>query len=76
MEKSTIKLATAGDPSTLVLSLAADATSEDRQFFAVPIAVRQGGILLALPENTFSGEALAAGQTADDDAVILGLRPC
>ena len=70
MEKSTIKPATAGDPSTLVLSLAADATSEDRQFFAVPIAVRQGGILLALPENTFSGEALAAGQTADDDAVI------
>ena len=70
MEKPAIRPATAGDPSTLVLSLAADASSEDRQFFAVPIAVRHGGILLALPESTFSSEALSAGQTADDDAVI------
>ena len=70
MEKSAIKPATAGDPSTLVLSLAADATSDDRQFFAVPIAVRHGGILLALPEDTFTSEALAAGQAADDEAVI------
>ena len=70
MEKSAIKPATAGDPSTLVLSLAADATSDDRQFFAVPIAVRHGGILLALPEDTFTSEDLAAGQAADDEAVI------
>ena len=48
MEKSRIKPATAGDPSTLVLSLDGDEALEDRQFFAVPIAVRQGGILLAL----------------------------
>ena len=70
MEKSAIKPATAGDPSTLVLSLGGDEATEDRQFFAVPIAVRRGGILLALPETTFSEEILLAGQTADDEAVI------
>ena len=70
MEKSKIKPATAGDPSTLVLSLDGDEALEDRQFFAVPIAVRQGGILLALPEATFTDDVLAAGQSADDEAVI------
>ena len=70
MEKSTIKPATAGDPSTLVLSLGGDEALEDRQFFAVPIAVRQGGILLALPEATFTGDVLVAGQSADDEAVV------
>ena len=47
----------------LVLSLSLDEASQDSQFFAVPKAVRPGGILLALPENAFTGEALLAGQS-------------
>eukprot|EP00435_Cladocopium_sp_Y103_P020313 s1327_g4.t4 len=58
------------DPSTLVLSLASDEADDDLQFFAVPIAVREGGILLAVPVGTFSEAILASGQDAEEPAVV------
>lgn len=70
MEKSAIKTAVSGDASTLVLSLTHDLGEEDRQFYAVPVAVRSGGILLAIPVDAYASEALAAGQTAEDDAIL------
>eukprot|EP00435_Cladocopium_sp_Y103_P072261 s203_g39.t1 len=70
MEKARIKTAVAGDASTLVLTITDSFGEEDKQYYAVPIAVRDGGVLLAVPLGTFSPEDLQGGQTAEEEAVI------
>lgn len=70
MEKSVIRFATAGEASTLVLSMPAELDDEEKQFFCVPFATGQGGMLLALPENSFERSRLLAGQLAEDDALL------
>eukprot|EP00435_Cladocopium_sp_Y103_P022609 s2450_g5.t1 len=65
-----IVCAGAGDPSTLVLSLISDEGDADRQHFAVPIALREGGLLLAVPQGALSEGTLAIGQSADEDAAV------
>ena len=60
MEKSAIRFASDGDPSLLVLSVPTEfsATGEASQTFAIPIASRRGGLLLAVPLAVFDPEKL------------------
>ena len=72
LEKHRIKPASKGDPSLLVFTVPAEISSvgDAVDVYALAIELRQGGMLLALPHDTFLQPTLDEGQDATDDAMI------
>ena len=67
--KDVVRFAKEGDPSLLILSLDPSETGEGVvESFALPLNSRDGGLLIAVPFDALSAEALAAGNSADDEA--------
>ena len=62
MQKHTIRFSSEGEPSLLVLQVAAEhsASGEACEVFAVPLFSRNGGMLLAVPEATLADSVFAA----------------
>ena len=72
MEKSSLRLASRGEPGLLVLSLGAEFTLTQREedILCVPIKVRSGGLLLALPYAALDQQVLLDGIQATDESIL------
>ena len=72
LTRDRLKPASQGEPSLLVLNInaALSAVGDDIEVFAIPLELRRGGLLFAVPHDAFSDQAIANGQTGDDDALI------
>ena len=70
--KSGLKLCNTGEPSLLVLAIPEVVISEDSfsECFAIPVAVRNGGILVALPDVSVGPQAFAPGEDPDGDSLV------
>ena len=68
MEKVAVKTAKEGEPSILVINLPAELG--DDQIFGLPLLKRATGLLVLVPEGVIPLEALEAGQTADEEALL------
>ena len=73
LDKESIKWCREGDPSLLVLTLPPDLVADGApaSCFACPIAMRDGGVLLGLPDSSVSPEAWSA--TECDEGSLTGL---
>ena len=73
LDKESIKWCREGDPSLLVLTLPPDLVADGApaSCFACPIAMRDGGLLLGLPDSSVSPEAWSA--TECDEGSLTGL---
>ena len=72
MEKSSLRLAARGEPGLLVLSLTAEftASQRDEDILCVPIKVRHGGLLLALPYAALDQQVLLDGIQATEESIL------
>ena len=59
-----------GEATTLVVSLLHEGGFEEKQFYAIPIASRPGGGLLAIPINALPQERLDGAQLAGEEAIF------
>jgi hypothetical protein len=71
LSKSRVKPASKGEPSLLVFTLPASASSlgEDVEVFALPLEFREGGMLLALPQDLVSLQTIEAGQAGVEETL-------
>ena len=72
LSKSRVKPASKGEPSLLVFTLPASASSlgEDVEVFALPLEFREGGMLLALPQDLVSLQTIEAGQAGVEETLF------
>ena len=72
LRKNRIRPASRGDPTLLVLTLPehASAFGDEVDVFAMPLEFRQGGMLLAIPKDTLSAQALADGQSGSEEILF------
>ncbi len=70
--KASLKLCNTGEPSLLVLSIPEEVISEDSfsECFAVPVAIRKGGLLLALPDLSVGPQAYAPPSESAGDTMV------
>ena len=72
LTKDRLKPASRGDPSLLVMTVPGVASSvgDDVDVFCLPIDTRTGGMLLALPHDSISQEALLLGQSGTEELLF------
>lgn len=72
LNKSRVKPASRGEPSLLVFSIPANASSlgEEVEVFALPLEFREGGMLLALPPDLVSNQTIEAGQAGVEETLF------
>ena len=72
LTKDRLKPASRGDPSLLVMTVPGVASSvgDDVDVFCLPIDTRAGGMLLALPHDSISQEALLLGQSGTEELLF------
>ena len=72
LNKNRVKPASKGEPSLLVFTLPASASSlgEDVEVFALPLEFREGGMLLALPQDLVSLQTIEAGQAGVEETLF------
>ena len=72
MEKRDLRLAVRGRPGLLVLGLAAELSEPqaDVETLALPLMVRDGGFLLAVPYGAFDQQVLLDGLAEDADGEV------
>ena len=69
LAKDRIRIASRGDPTLLVMTVPGVVSSvgDDVDVFCMPIEVREGGMLLALPHDCISPQAIHLGQAANEE---------
>ena len=74
LAKQRIRFCPDGDPSLLVVRLeaAASASGEEVETFAVPLFARQGGLLLAIPDNLLNQNVLATDEDLTEVDAMFG----
>ena len=72
MQKVDVRFASRGDPSLLVWRIAGEFsnTNAELQAFCLPIMGRDGGMLLAVPQNVLNDTALFAAAMNEDDSLL------
>lgn len=72
MEKRDLKLGVRGRPGLLVLGLAAELSEPqaDVDSLAIPLMVRDGGFLVAVPYGAFDQQVLLDGLAEDADGDV------
>jgi len=70
--KSSMKYCSTGEPTLLVLAIPGVVISEDSfsECFAVPVASRNGGLLVALPDLSVGPQAFAPDEDPDSDTLV------
>ena len=71
-QKENMRMCSTGEPTLLVLSVPHEVVSEESfaEAFALPVAIRDGGILLALPDLAVGPQAFAPSETPDVDTLL------
>lgn len=72
VSKESLKLCQSGYPTLLVMSLPSEVLADDSfaEAFCLPIAIRPGGILLALPDEAVGPQAYAPNEALDADLMV------
>ena len=72
LNKERLRPASKGDPSLLVCTIPAalSATENDLDVFALPLDFRSGGMLIAVPHDTFRPHIIADGQLGSDETMV------
>ena len=72
LNKDRLKPASKGDPSLLVCTIPAAlaAVENDVDVFALPLDFRPGGMLIAVPRDTFRPQVIADGQLGSNETMI------
>ena len=72
LNKDRLKPASKGDPSLLVCTIPATlaAVENDVDVFALPMDFRPGGMLIAVPRDTFRPQVIADGQLGSDETMV------
>lgn len=72
VSKESLKLCQSGYPTLLVMSLPSEVLADDSfaEAFCLPIAIRPGGILLALPDEAVGPQAYAPNESLDADLMV------
>ncbi len=72
LTRDRVKAASQGEPSLLVLNINASlsAVGDDIEVYAIPLELRRGGLLFAIPRDALSDQAIADGQSSAEDALI------
>ena len=72
LTRDRVKAASQGEPSLLVLNINASlsAVGDDIEVYAIPLELRRGGLLFAIPHDALSDQAIADGQSSAEDALI------
>lgn len=71
-QKENLRFCSTGEPTLLVLSLPPQVVSDDSfaDAFALPVASRDGGILLALPDVAVGPQAFAPSESPEADLLV------
>ena len=71
-QKENMRLCSTGEPTLLVLSVPHEVVSDESfaEAFALPVAIRDGGILLALPDLAVGPQAFAPSEAPDVDTLL------
>ena len=71
-QKENMRLCSTGEPTLLVLSVPHEVVSDESfaEAYALPVAIRDGGILLALPDLAVGPQAFAPSETPDVDTLL------
>ena len=70
--KESMKLCQSGDPTLLIMSLPSEVLADDSfaEAFCLPVSIRSGGILLALPDEAVGPQAYAPNEVIDADMMV------
>ena len=71
-QKESLRYCSTGEPTLLVLALPHEVVSDESfaDAFVLPVASRDGGILLALPDVAVGPQAFAPSETPDADTLV------
>ena len=72
MQKIDVRFANKGEPSLLVWRIASEFTiaNSEVQAFCLPLMSREGGLLIAIPQNVLNDAALMSASMSEDDTLL------